>query len=115
MDERDDLKRRLDGYFNEISRLERLLSERDRERDLLGEQLRTSNEDAEIWRSRWEKAETAASSAQADSDEKDLLLTRNRDDIEVKERELALCRSNLTKMEVQVKDCKCSRKLQHEQ
>ncbi len=102
MDERDDLKRRLDGYLSEISRLERLLTERDRERDLLNEQLRTSNEDAEVWRSRWEKAEATASTVRADCDEKELELARNKDGFEARDRELAQLKAAMTGMEAQV-------------
>uniref|UniRef100_A0A5K3FC40 Cytospin-A n=2 Tax=Mesocestoides corti TaxID=53468 RepID=A0A5K3FC40_MESCO len=99
MDERDDLKQRVEDYLGEISRHERLLGERVRERDLLGEQLRTANEDADIWRSRWEKAEASASAARLECDEKELELTRSVDALEARERELAQCKANLAKME----------------
>ncbi len=92
----------MDGYLSEISRLERLLAERDRERDLINEQLRTSNEDAEVWRSRWEKAEAAASTVRADCDEKELELARNQDGFEARDKELAQLKAAMTGMESQV-------------
>nr|VZI39611.1 unnamed protein product [Spirometra erinaceieuropaei] len=99
IDERNDMKQRLEEYLNEIARLERIMTERDRERELLSEQLRAANEDAEIWRSRWEKSEGSISAIRAECEEREIEVTRQRDALESKERELSQCRSDLTAAE----------------
>lgn len=103
LDDREDMKQRLDSYLSEIARLERIQAERDREREMVAEQLRAGNEDAEIWRSRWEKAESAASAFRADCDEKELELARQRDALEAKEREIISARVTLSATESQVR------------
>nr|CAH8843200.1 unnamed protein product [Trichobilharzia regenti] len=100
-EERDGLKQRIKDYLNELSRLERVLTERDSECNKLIDQLRTANEEAESWRIRWETSENKLTNCKVDLEDKDADLSNERERSDIKDREIAHLRATLNSTEIQ--------------
>ncbi|CAH8616035.1 unnamed protein product [Dicrocoelium dendriticum] len=100
-DEQEELKQRAKGYLSEISRLERVVSERDGECVQLMDQLRAANADCESWRSRWESSEKKLTTVRIEAEDRESELVSERERADAREREVAHLKTSLNTAELQ--------------